>query len=63
VKRIAGGFGVVLFALVAWMVYANVVSPDAEVIAKAEQLARDKLGCGRRPAPRAAGRPAAHPRR
>jgi hypothetical protein len=46
VKRIAGGFGVVLFALVAWMVYANVVSPDAEVIAKAEQLARDKLGCG-----------------
>ncbi len=46
VKRILGGLGAVVFALVAWMVYANVVSPDGDVIAKAEKLARDKLGCG-----------------
>lgn len=35
-----------LLALTAWMVYANVVSPDVDVIAKAELLAREKLGCG-----------------
>lgn len=45
-KRIAGGFGVVVLALTAWLVYFNVVSPDVAVIAKAELLAREKLGCG-----------------
>ena len=35
-----------MFALVAWMVYANVVSPDVEVIAKVERLARAKISCG-----------------
>lgn len=46
-KRIATGFGAVLLALTAWMVYANVVTPTPEVLDKAELLARAKLGCGK----------------
>lgn len=34
-------------ALVAWTVYANVVSPSPEVTDKAELLARAKVGCGK----------------
>jgi len=35
-----------VFALVAWTVYANVVSADQHVVARAEALAREKTGCG-----------------
>ena len=31
--------------VVAFMVYMNVLAPDAEVLAKAEVVARDKVGC------------------
>ncbi len=45
-KRIATGIGAVVFGLVAWAVYANVVSPDQDVVARAEVLAREKSSCG-----------------
>jgi hypothetical protein len=46
VTKILTGIGAVILLLVAWMVYANVLSAAPEVLAKAEKLAREKAKCG-----------------
>lgn len=45
-RRIAGIVGALIFALVAWMVYANVLSASDDVLAQAEKVARAATTCG-----------------
>jgi len=44
-RRIAGAFLGLILLIVAFMVYMNVMAPDAEVLVKAEAAARAKVGC------------------
>lgn len=44
-RRIAAAFGGLVLLIVAFMVYMNVMAPDGEVLAKAEAVARTKVGC------------------
>ena len=44
-RRIAAAFGGLLLIVVAFMVYMNVMADDRAVLARAELIAREKLGC------------------
>jgi hypothetical protein len=45
-RRVFSAVTVVLLLITAWMVWANVLSDDTALRARAGQLARDKAGCG-----------------
>ena len=45
-RKIFSAFTVVLLLITAWMAWANVLSDDTALRARAGQIARDKAGCG-----------------
>lgn len=46
-QRIGGALLILLLVLSAYAAYANVFADDTAVRARAEQVARDKAGCGK----------------